>query len=108
MIYQACLRQPHFEGFADFLIKLPGKSRLGEHYYEVWDTKLARSVKPYYAIQLCAYAEMLERIQGIRPAEVCVYLGRDKDPEQRLVTSKFFYYYRHLRKTFERYNHHNV
>ena len=42
VIAQACLQLDNFVGFADFLIKVPGKSNLGEYQYEVWDTKLSK------------------------------------------------------------------
>src|SRR5437870_13834098 len=50
-----------------FLSPCKSTSKLGNHSYEVWDTKLARRAKPYFVIQLCCYAEMLEAIQGFRP-----------------------------------------
>ena len=64
IIVQARLEMNGFRGFADFLIKTPGDSLLGDFHYEVWDTKLSRHLKPAHAIQLCCYAEMLEAIQG--------------------------------------------
>jgi len=59
IIFQAALDAGQFAGFADFLV-LDGSGR-----YQVWDTKLALTPKPYYAIQLCCYAEML--ISPLRP-----------------------------------------
>lgn len=53
VIYQAALHSGRFAGYADFLM-LDAAER-----YQVWDTKLARSPKPYYAVQLCCYADML-------------------------------------------------
>jgi hypothetical protein len=50
IIFQAALDAGQF---ADFLI-LDGSGR-----YQVWDTKLALTPKPYYAIHLWCYAEML-------------------------------------------------
>ena len=98
VIYQACLRIDRWGGYADFLAKLDGASKLGAHHYEVWDTKLARSAKPYFLVQLCAYAEMLEHIQGVRPKEVEVVLGDGN--RLRFTTDKFFYYYRELKRAF--------
>ncbi|HET9846757.1 MAG TPA: PD-(D/E)XK nuclease family protein, partial [Nitrospira sp.] len=58
VIYQAALQGGPFAGYADFLmLDQPGR-------YEVWDTKLARSPKPLYAIQLCCYADMLAEMTG--------------------------------------------
>lgn len=91
VIFQAYLRAGVFQGYADFLFKVPGRSELGEHHYEPWDTKLALSVKPYFMIQLCCYAELLETIQGRRPSNVGVILG-DQQREQHRTTDFFFAY----------------
>jgi uncharacterized protein len=99
IIYQAHLALPPFRGFADFLVR-DGKPSPGLNRYEVWDTKLARKTKPYYLIQLCCYAEMLEKIQGIRPQKLRVVLGDNSIPEFR--TDDFFYYYRTLKQAFLR------
>jgi uncharacterized protein len=60
IIFQAALQDGVFAGFADFLI-LDGSGK-----YQVWDTKLALSPKPYYPIQLCCYSEMLAATTGER------------------------------------------
>jgi uncharacterized protein len=78
VIAQACLQLDNFIGIADFLIKVPGKSDFGEYQYEVWDTKLSKKMKPYFAIQLCCYAEMLEKYQGLKPEKVAIVLGNKK------------------------------
>jgi len=75
IIYQGCLAASPFEGFSDFLARLDGGSQLGAHHYEVWDTKLGKKPKPYYIIQLCCYADMLERLQRRRPDHFRVILG---------------------------------
>ena len=59
IIYQAALQSGPFAGYADFLM-LDQAGR-----YQVWDTKLARSPKPHYAIQLCCYADMLAELTGL-------------------------------------------
>ena len=43
VIYQACLRTDNFIGYVDFLRRVETPSGLGDHSYEVVDTKLARS-----------------------------------------------------------------
>jgi hypothetical protein len=75
VIAQAYLQLDNFGGVADFLIKVPGKSKLGDYHYEVWDTKLSKKMKPYFAIQLCCYAEMLENLQGIKPKKFSYFVG---------------------------------
>ena len=97
-IYQACLKSPPFEGYADFLVKVPGPSKLGDYHYEVWDTKLGRKPKPYYLLQLCSYADMLEHIQGRRPEWIRVVLGTGETHPFR--TDDTFYYYKCLRASF--------
>src|SRR5262249_4703026 len=69
VIYQAALRWVPFAGYADFLVR--NEAGL----YEPIDTKLARKPKPYFLIQLCAYAEMLEAAQGCRPASIAIITG---------------------------------
>ena len=102
IVYQAALELLPFRGFADFLIKVPNQqgqtSTLGDYHYEVWDTKLSRSLKPSFVIQLCVYAEMLEQLQGIRPNNIVVALG--SGVQERLITDDYFYYYRALKHRF--------
>lgn len=98
VIYQAALEILPFRGYADFLVKVSGESDLGDYHYEVWDTKLSKSVKPYFVIQLCCYAEMLETLQGRRPKSIIVVLG-NKD-RMRLITDNYYYYYLQLKKLF--------
>ena len=98
VIAQARLENNQVLGFADFLIKVAGASKLGDYHYEVWDTKLASKVKPTFAIQLCCYSEMLEAIQGVFPQNITVLLGTNEKVSLR--TSEYFYYYLELKKSF--------
>jgi predicted RecB family nuclease len=75
VIVQAYLQRDNFAGYADFLVRVEGKSDLGDYYYEAWDTKLARSTRPYFAIQLACYSWMLASLQGYMPDEGVVVLG---------------------------------
>ena len=87
---------------ADFRLPLPlhhpghGCATRGRH-YTPWDTKLARSAKPYFLVQLCAYADMLEAISGFRPGELVFMLGQGATA---FPTRHFFHYYRQLRRSF--------
>lgn len=98
VIVQACLAKGQLLGFSDFLIKVPGKSRLGSFYYEVWDSKLAAHAKPAFLVQLCCYAEMLEPLQGVRPEQIAVVLGDGR--VERYRTLDYEYYYRGLKAAF--------
>jgi uncharacterized protein len=91
IVYQAALRDGQFAGFSDFLVRVNRPSKLGSHSYEIWDTKLARKAKPYFVVQLCCYAEMLESAQGMRPEFLRVVLGDGTTVSFK--TDDFFYYY---------------
>jgi predicted RecB family nuclease len=94
VIFQAYLSLPPFAGYADFLARVSTNPTR----YEVWDTKLAKTPKPYYLVQLCCYAEMLEAIQGKRPEFVEVILGNGT--RQRFRSEDYWYYYQHLKIAF--------
>ena len=90
VIYQAYLTDGTWRGFADFLERLPDGT------YEPVDTKLARSAKPLHVIQLCFYAEQLERIQGRLPEHVHVELGSGE--RETLRTADFIAFFRRSRE----------
>ena len=93
IIFQAALDAGQFAGFADFLIL----DRSGR--YQVWDTKLARAPKPYYAIQLCCYAEMLAAVTGEPMSEKFgIILGSNDRVEFRV--EDFIHYYRCIKRSF--------
>jgi uncharacterized protein len=93
IIYQAALESGSFAGFADFLM-LDASGR-----YQVWDTKLARSPKPYYAIQLCCYSEMLPAVTGGQmPEKFGIILGSKDRVEFRV--EDFIHYYHHIKSSF--------
>ena len=93
IIYQAALASGPFAGFADFLL-LDEQGR-----YRVWDTKLARSPKPYYAVQLCCYSEMVADVTGDpMPETFGIILGTKERVEFRV--EDFLHYYRRLKTEF--------
>ncbi|RMH17511.1 MAG: TM0106 family RecB-like putative nuclease, partial [Gammaproteobacteria bacterium] len=98
VIVQARLAHQNFAGFADFLVKVDGPSDLGGYHYEVWDAKLAQTLKPHFIIQLCCYAEMLEAMQGRLPSFVTVALGQGE--RVRLSTQSYYAYYQQLKQAF--------
>jgi uncharacterized protein len=104
VIYQAHLLMDGWQGYPDFLFRCPGGGcRCGGYHYTPWDTKLARSAKPHFLIQLCAYAEMLEQIRGFLPTELVFVLGQGE--ERTYATRDFFYYYRQLKRSFVAFQH---
>ena len=93
VIYQAALEVGPFFGYTDFLL-LDASGR-----YQVWDTKLARSPKPYYALQLCCYSEMLAAVTSTpMPEKFGLILGAKDKVEFRL--EDFIHYYRRIKKSF--------
>lgn len=91
VIFQAYLQRDDFAGHADFLIRQTGNSQFGDYYYEAWDTKLARTSRPYFLVQLCCYSWILEGIQGVLPENMVVVLG-NREPERYRVAAYFSYF----------------
>ena len=93
LIYQAALQCGPFAGFADFLtLEASGQ-------YQVWDTKLARSPKPYFIIQLCCYSEMLAAVTGgPMPEKFGIILGSKDRVEFRI--EDFIHYYNRIKTGF--------
>jgi uncharacterized protein len=103
IIYQGYLVNGEFAGYPDFLIRVDSPSQLGAWSYEPWDTKLARHPKPYFLIQLCCYAELLEAVLGLRPKWLRVVLGSkgsDGPETAAFRTDDFFFYYRAVKEAF--------
>jgi predicted RecB family nuclease len=92
VIYQACLTDGTWRGFADFV------ERLSDGSYEVVDTKLARRARPAHVLQLCLYTEQLARIQGRMPTEMHVVTGLGERESFR--PDDYAAYYRRLRARF--------
>ena len=100
VIFQATFFDGERRGHTDFLFRVDRPSGLGDFSYEVADTKLARSSKPYFVVQLCFYSELLQKIQGGDPPEhIHVILGTREQQTFRL--SDFSAYYRQLSSSFE-------
>ncbi len=93
IVYQGAFRDDRFAGYSDFLIL----NDQGQ--YEIWDTKLARSPRPYYAVQLCCYAEMFAVTTGLPvPKHFGIILGSGEKVIYR--TEDFIHYYHRVRSAF--------
>lgn len=93
MIYQASLQGGEFAGFSDFILLDDDEN------YQIWDTKLATSPKPYYAVQLCCYSEMFAETTGEpMPERFGIILGNDERVEFRV--EDFIHYYRYIKDRF--------
>lgn len=91
IIFQATLQDGCFIGHADFLRKVSIPSKLGAWSYEVLDTKLARSPKAKFIIQLAYYSAMVAKVQGVEPRLMHVVLG-----DQSEVTYRYADYAHYL------------
>lgn len=94
VIYQATLVRGNLIGHADFLIHVGNNDKDGGHQYEIVDTKLARTTKAKFILQLCFYSDLLSDITGNLPHHIHVELGNGKRETFRVAD--YFYYYRHL------------
>src|SRR5215210_7294031 len=98
VVYQGVLvGDDGWRGVADFLLRRP------DGVYEALDTKLARTAKPAYILQLLFYDEQLERIQGTAdpPRQIHVLLGNGE--RQSFDPRDFGAYYRRVRSRLERF-----
>ena len=95
VIYQATLRDGPLIGLADFLRRVDGEpSSLGSWRYEVADTKLARSAKAKFLVQLAFYSALLAKAQGAEPRLMHVVLG--DQTERAFRCADYMHYYRSL------------
>ena len=85
-----------WRGHADFLVRVDHDDHTFS--YEPEDTKLARHVKPSALLQLCLYAEQLERLQGAAPEQIHVVLGGQE--RVSFATSDLSAYYRRAKHRF--------
>lgn len=88
------LRRGRLTGKPDFLLRSKTASRFGGWSYVPRDAKLAREPRPQHVIQLCAYAWMLEDLQGVRPATIEFALGTKQ--VMALPTDRYFYLFLRL------------
>lgn len=75
LIYQAHLFDGRWQGRTDFLRRIDVDSDLGDHAYEILDTKLARQLSPAVVHQLELYSGLLANVQGYEHPEAHVVLG---------------------------------
>ncbi len=75
VIYQATFFDGRWRGHADYLLRVEPPSKLGAWSYEVADAKLAQRVKAAALLQMCAYSEQVERLQGLAPRLMHVITG---------------------------------
>ena len=99
VIYQATLRDGCWVGHADFLRRVDGvASSLGSWCYEVADTKLARSPKAKFLVQLAFYSDLVATAQDVAPRQMHVVLG--DGTERNFRVADYAHYLESLRTRF--------
>jgi predicted RecB family nuclease len=98
VVFQAALRGGPFYGRADFLRRVDQPSNLGAWRYEAADTKLARSAKAKFLIQLAFYSDLLGEVQGAEPGAMHLVLGDGGEHNYRVAD--FSRYYGQVRDRF--------
>ncbi len=101
VVFQATFFDGRWRGHADFLFRRDDRPSpiLGGWSYDIADTKLARSVKGGAILQMCVYAALLERLQGIPPETLSVITGDGVSHGYR--TADFAPYFRFVKARFE-------
>ena len=98
IIYQATFLDLPFLGYADFLRRVEKPSSLGAYSYEVLDTKLARTARGKFIIQLAFYTDMLAAVQGVVPQLMHVVLGDGR--EEAFRVADYAHYFERLKTRF--------
>ena len=99
IIYQGALGVGDFIGYPDFLRRVQKPSALGQFSYEVVDTKLARSSRTKFVVQLAFYSDCLARAQGVEPTMMHLILGDQKEVSLRF--GDYSKYLTQLKRRFE-------
>lgn len=101
-IYQAAFFDGRWMGYADLLERVEHPSPiLGDYSYEVVDTKLARTARAHFVLQLSDYSSHLARLQGARPKSMHVELGSGERVSFRVAD--YDSYYRRVRASLDRF-----
>ena len=99
VIYQGAFLHEGRVGYSDFLRKVDAPSQLGAWSYEVIDTKLARSEKASFVLQLSYYTDLLAKAQGTEPRSMHVALGSGEE-----IAYRYADYSRYVRRLGERFD----
>ncbi|MBZ7924995.1 TM0106 family RecB-like putative nuclease [Ensifer adhaerens] len=101
VIAQAALGGDRWIGRADVLRRVEVGSDLGPWSYEIVDTKLSRETKGGTVLQLCLYADLLERLQGVTPEFVHVVVPWSDFAPQMFRVADYGAFYRKARRAAE-------
>ncbi len=102
VIVQATLQHQQWMGYADILMKVPGRSKFGNWSYEVQDTKLAQNTRAATILQLCLYSELLSTLQASFPEKMYVVKPGDNFPTEEYRFAEFHSYFMLAKAGFEK------
>jgi predicted RecB family nuclease len=91
VVYQGALAAGQWQGYADFLVKVPGHSVFGAYHYEPVDTKLSQTAKPNHALQLSVYSMLLAAEQGSVPEHMHIVLGDERKVSLRVADLHYYF-----------------
>ena len=98
ILFQATFLSSPWVGHADFLTRVETPSILGAHSYEIVDTKLARSSRAKFLLQLCLYSELLAEVQGVMPRRMHIVLGDGR--KETFHVDDYLRYHRQMKQRF--------
>ena len=97
LIYHAYFIENNFRGEVDFLIKV--KKDPKNFHYEVYDTKITRSLKPRHVLQITGYSYLLSKTQGHIPDTM--YLIDGNDEIHSFKTKEYLDYFTYSKNNFD-------
>lgn len=101
VIIQAALRHQRWSGRADILRRVEKPSDLGAWSYEIVDTKLARETKAGSVLQLCLYADLLDKSQGAAPEFIYIVAPWSNFVPQQFRYADYAAYFRKAKAAIE-------
>lgn len=101
VIVQGAFLDGIWSGRTDVLLRVDGRSELGDWSYEVVDTKLARETKGGTVLQLCLYSDLLAKVQGRAPEYMHVVTPASDFKPISYRMAAYAAYYRQVRRALE-------
>ena len=106
IIYQGALKDEEFVGYADFLEKVAGESKLGNYHYEPWDTKLVHVVLGDKQLRSFRTDDYIYYYRQLRRALVEQQANFDEDaPPELIGLEDFGRWNTHVEKLLENKDH---
>jgi predicted RecB family nuclease len=95
LILQGLLRGKDFMGSPDLLVRV---NDTAPYKYEVKDIKRSHTSKAKFVLQICAYSDLLQEVQGELPECGEILLGNNTS--EKFKINDFFNYYKKLKENF--------